>query len=195
MNRNIIFIIVLIFFLGLGASWVINKANSSHQLPTIKLVPEFAFINQDGDTFTEKRLLDKITVLDFMFTNCPGPCPMMTHNMAGLYNDFAGVSEVQFISVTVDPDNDSQETLKNYASLNGVNDQRWNFLFSGIDSIKKLKRDGFMLFADDLPRGHAIKFVLIDAEGNIRQYYDGTDKASMKILRKDITLLVKKMRT
>tara|TARA_B100000497_G_C7610006_1_gene366342 strand:- start:452 stop:1039 length:588 start_codon:yes stop_codon:yes gene_type:complete len=195
MNRNIIFIIVLIFFLGLGASWVINKANSSHQLPTIKSVPEFAFINQDGDPFTEKRLLDKITVLDFMFTNCPGPCPMMTHNMAGLYNDFAGVSEVQFISVTVDPDNDSQETLKNYASLNGVNDQRWNFLFSGIDSIKKLKRDGFMLFADDLPRGHAIKFVLIDAGGNIRQYYDGTDKASMKILRKDITLLVKKMRT
>ena len=195
MNKNIIFIIVLIFFLGLGASWVINKANSSHQLPIIKLVPEFAFINQDGDTFTEKRLLDKITVLDFMFTNCPGPCPMMTHNMAGLYNDFAGVSEVQFISVTVDPDNDSQETLKNYASLNGVNDQRWNFLFSGIDSIKKLKRDGFMLFADDLPRGHAIKFVLIDAGGNIRQYYDGTDKASMKILRKDITLLVKKMRT
>jgi protein SCO1/2 len=195
MNRNIIFIIVLIFFLGLGASWVINKANSSHQLPIIKLVPEFAFINQDGDTFTEKRLLDKITVLDFMFTNCPGPCPMMTHNMAGLYNDFTGVSEVQFISVTVDPDNDSQETLKNYASLNGVNDQRWNFLFSGIDSIKKLKRDGFMLFADDLPRGHAIKFVLIDAGGNIRQYYDGTDKASMKILRKDITLLVKKMRT
>ena len=195
MNRNIIFIIVLIFFLGLGASWVINKANSSHQLPIIKLVPEFAFINQDGDTFTEKRLLDKITVLDFIFTNCPGPCPMMTHNMAGLYNDFAGVSEVQFISVTVDPDNDSQETLKNYASLNGVNDQRWNFLFSGIDSIKKLKRDGFMLFADDLPRGHAIKFVLIDAGGNIRQYYDGTDKASMKILRKDITLLVKKMRT
>ena len=195
MNRNIIFIIVLIFFLGLGASWVINKANSSHQLPTIKSVPEFAFINQDGDPFTEKRLLDKITVLDFMFTNCPGPCPMMTHNMAGLYNDFVGVSEVQFISVTVDPDNDSQETLKNYASLNGVNDQRWNFLFSGIDSIKKLKRDGFMLFADDLPRGHAIKFVLIDAGGNIRQYYDGTDKASMKILRKDITLLVKKMRT
>jgi len=195
MNRNIIFIIVLIFFLGLGASWVINKANSSHQLPIIKLVPEFALINQDGDAFTEKRLLDKITVLDFMFTNCPGPCPMMTHNMAGLYNDFAGVSEIQFISVTVDPDNDSQETLKNYASLNGVNDQRWNFLFSGIDSIKKLKRDGFMLFADDLPIGHAIKFVLIDAEGNIRQYYDGTDKASMKILRKDITLLVKKMRT
>lgn len=195
MNRNIIFIVVSVFLLGLGASWVINKAGSSHHLPTIKLVPEFSFKNQDGDLFTEKRLLDKITVLDFMFTNCPGPCPMMTHNMAGLYNDFAGVSEVQFVSVTVDPDNDSQKTLKEYASLNGVNDQRWNFLFSGIDSIKRLKRDGFMLFADDLPRGHAIKFVLIDSGGNIRQYYDGTDKASMKILRKDVTVLVKKMRS
>lgn len=179
----------------MGASWVINKAESSHHLPTIKLVPEFAFKNQEGDLFTEKRLLDKITVLDFMFTNCPGPCPMMTHNMSGLYNDFEGVSEVQFVSVTVDPENDSQTTLKEYASLNGVHDQRWNFLFSDIDSIKKLKRDGFMLFADDLPRGHAIKFVLIDSGGNIRQYYDGTDEASMKILRKDVTLLVKKMRS
>ena len=195
MNRNIIFIAFLVFLLGAGASWVINKANSSHHLPIIKLVPEFAFKNQDGDPFTEKRLLDKITILDFIFTNCPGPCPMMTHNMAGLYNDFSGVSEVQFISVTVDPDNDSQETLKEYARLNGVNDQRWNFLFSSIDSIKKLKRDGFMLFADDLPRGHAIKFVLIDAKGNIRQYYDGTDKASIKILRKDVTALVKKIRS
>tara|TARA_B110000003_G_scaffold87355_1_gene89475 strand:- start:1640 stop:2227 length:588 start_codon:yes stop_codon:yes gene_type:complete len=195
MNKNIIVIVTLVFLLGLGASWVINKAESSHHLPTIKLVPEFAFKNQEGDLFTEKRLLDKITVLDFMFTNCPGPCPMMTHNMSGLYNDFEGVSEVQFVSVTVDPDNDSQTTLKEYASLNGVHDQRWNFLFSDIDSIKKLKRDGFMLFADDLPRGHAIKFVLIDSGGNIRQYYDGTDEASMKILRKDVTLLVKKMRS
>ena len=195
MSRNIILIIFLVFLLGAGASWVINKANSSHHLPIIKLVPEFAFKNQDGDLFTEKRLLDKITILDFIFTNCPGPCPMMTHNMAGLYNDFSGVSEVQFISITVDPDNDSQETLKEYARLNGVNDQRWNFLFSSVDSIKKLKRDGFMLFADDLPRGHAIKFVLIDAGGNIRKYYDGTDKASIKILRKDVTALVKKIRS
>ena len=195
MNRNITFIAALVFLLGIGASWVINKANSSYHLPIIKLVPEFAFKNQDGDPYTEKRLLDKITILDFIFTNCPGPCPMMTHNMAGLYNDFVGVPEVQFVSVTVDPNNDSQETLKEYARLNGVNDQRWNFLFSGIDSIKKLKRDGFMLFADDLPRGHAIKFVLIDAGGNIRQYYDGTDKASIKILRKDVTVLVKKIRS
>ena len=52
-----------------------------------------------------------------------------------------------------------------------------------------------MLFADNLPEGHAIKFVLIDHEGTIRKYYDGTDNSSQEILKRDIAQLVKGMRT
>ena len=58
-----------------------------------------------------------------------------------------------------------------------------------------LKQDGFMLFADELPQGHAIKFILIDEKGNIRKYFDGTDDASIAILKKDITQLVKQIRS
>lgn len=50
-----------------------------------------------------------------------------------------------------------------------------------------------MLYADELPRGHAVKFVLIDRDGRIRKYYDGTDKASMAVLRKDLNHLVKEI--
>lgn len=195
MNKKIALVISFIFFLGIGANWIINKANSSHHIPTIKPVPEFSFIDQNGKTFSEKNLNGKITVLDFIFTTCPGPCPMMTNNMFTLYQDFEKVPEVQFVSVTVDPDNDTQNILNEYASLNGVNDNRWKFLFSDINAIKKLKRDGFMLFADELPLGHAIKFVLIDDEGNIRKYFDGTDRASISILREDIARLVKTIKT
>ena len=48
-----------------------------------------------------------------------------------------------------------------------------------------------MLFADELPQGHAIKFILIDENGNIRKYFDGTDEGSLTILKKDISNLVK----
>ena len=59
----------------------------------------------------------------------------------------------------------------------------------------RVKKNGFMLYADDLPQGHAIKFVLIDHKGNIRKYYDGTDEASQEVLRKDIAKLVREFRS
>ena len=177
--------------MGMGASWVIEKANASHEIPIIKKVPNFNFTNQNGELFSNNQLKNKITVLDFFFTNCPGPCPIMTYNMKTLYNDFSSTDAVQFVSITVDPINDSIEVLKNYAEINGVNDQRWQFLTSELSKIKLLKQGGFMLFADDLPQGHAIKFILIDEDGNIRKYFDGTDEASLAILKKDISNLVK----
>ena len=195
MNRTIYFIVGAVILLGAGASWVIQKANSSYDNPILKPVPEFSFINQDGDPFTEKDLNDKITVLDFIFTSCAGPCPIMTDNMTGLYQNFSQVEEVQFVSITVDPDVDTQDILKQYAKINGVNDARWQFITSNIEAIKDLKKNGFMLYAEELPRGHAIKFVLIDQNGQIRKYFDGTEEASMAVLRKDITNLVKKFKS
>ncbi len=195
MNRMIYFIMGAVILLGAGASWVIQKANSSYDIPILKPVPVFSFINQDGDPFTEKDLYDKITVLDFIFTSCPGPCPIMTQNMTGLYQDFDQVEEVQFVSITVDPDVDTQEILKQYAKINGVKDDRWQFITSSIEAIKDLKKNGFMLYAEELPRGHAIKFVLIDQNGQIRKYFDGTEEASMAVLRKDITNLVKEFKS
>ena len=195
MNRTIYFIVGAVILLGAGASWVIQKADSSHDIPILKPVPEFSFINQDGNPFTEKDLNDKITILDFIFTSCAGPCPIMTHNMTGLYRSFSQVEEVQFVSITVDPDVDTQDILKQYAKINGVNDGRWQFITSNIEAIKDLKKNGFMLYAEELPRGHAIKFVLIDQNGQIRKYFDGTEDASMAVLMKDITNLVKEFKS
>ena len=118
----------------------------------------------------------------------------MTYNMRSLYDDFSNSEEVQFVSITVDPKNDNIEVLKNYAKINGITDERWQLLTSDLSNIKLLKREGFMLFADELPQGHAIKFILIDDNQNIRKYFDGTDEASLTILKKDITNLVRELK-
>ena len=195
MNRLYFFILIFIIMIGLGANWVIKTANKSHDIPIIKQIPDFALLNQDGKAFTQDDFKDKITVLDFFFTNCAGPCPIMTYNMKSLYNDFSKADDVQFVSITVDPQNDDKKILKEYAEINGVKDQRWQFLTADLNTIKSLKSNGFMLFADQLPQGHAIKFVLIDEQGNIRKYFDGTDDASMLILKKDISELVRNLRS
>lgn len=194
MNKSYLYIFLCILLMGIGASWVINTANESHDIPIIKKVPNFNFINQNGESFSDNHLKGKITVLDFFFTNCPGPCPIMTYNMKSLYDDFSNSEEVQFVSITVDPKNDNIEVLKNYAKINGITDERWQLLTSDLSNIKSLKREGFMLFADELPQGHAIKFILIDDNQNIRKYFDGTDEASLTILKKDITNLVRELK-
>ena len=195
MNRILYIIIPGILLLGFGANWVIQKADRSHDIPVIKQVPDFTFYDQEGQLFNKKRLVNKITVLDFMFTSCTGPCPLMTSNMATLYQEFRNVMEVQFVSITVDPLIDSESKLKEYADFVGVDDDRWQFIRSDIESTKDLKQNGFMLYSGELPQGHAIKFILIDEEGNIRKYFDGTDEASQAVLRKDITNLVKELRS
>jgi len=194
MNKSYLYIFLCVLLMGIGASWVIDTANESHDIPIIKKVPNFNFINQNGEFFSDNHLKGKITVLDFFFTNCPGPCPIMTYNMKSLYDDFSNSKEVQFVSITVDPKNDNIEVLKNYAKINGITDERWQLLTSDLSNIRSLKREGFMLFADELPQGHAIKFILIDDNQNIRKYFDGTDEASLTILKKDITNLVRELK-
>ena len=195
MSKMFYYFLIIMIVLGFGANWVIKKANTSYDIPLLKPVPEFSFTNHRGGTFSNQDFRQRITILDFIFTSCMGPCPLMTMNMSNLYKDFDEVPEVQFVSITVDPLIDTQEKLNEYAELIGVDDDRWQFLWSDINSIKDLKKNGFMLFADDLPQGHAIKFILIDHEGNIRKYFDGTDEASQDFLRKDITKLVRDLRS
>ena len=195
MNKILYIIVPGILFLAFGANWVIQKADRSHDIPIIKEVPHFIFHDQAGRLFSNERLANKITVLDFMFTSCTGPCPLMTSNMTDLYQEFRNVKEVQFVSVTVDPLIDSESKLKEYADFVGVDDDRWQFIRSDLESTKDLKQNGFMLYAGELPQGHAIKFVLIDQDGNIRKYFDGTDEASLAVLRNDITNLVKELRS
>ena len=193
MNKFIYIILVVLTSMGFFANWVINKAQSSIDIPVIKEVPSFSFTNQNGEKFSNNNFRDKVTILNFIFTSCTGPCPLMTSNMQKLYSNFKGTNEVQFVSVTVDPEVDTQERLKLEAEMIGVDNNQWQFLRSDLDEVKKLKRDGFMLFADNLPNGHSIKSILIDNVGNIRKYYDGTDIGSQEILKKDIVYLLDNM--
>lgn len=189
----IITLLTIISFLGISATWVISKANDSVQAlpPVIKKVPDFQMISHLGNPFNQENLKNKITILDFIFTSCPGPCPIMSTNMRTLYKQYKLHPALQFISISVDPEYDTQEVLKLYADANGVNDARWKFLRANMKNIKNLSTEGFMFMSDNLPAGHSVKFVLIDEDGNIRQYYNGTDDGSISILRTHINSFLK----
>ncbi|RYY37653.1 MAG: SCO family protein, partial [Sphingobacteriaceae bacterium] len=55
---------------------VINTVNGQQVTDTVyHTIPAFSFVNQYGDSVTEKSLEGKIYVADFFFTSCPSICP------------------------------------------------------------------------------------------------------------------------
>lgn len=177
----------------IGATWVVKQASKAQlsSIPVLNKVPSFVATSHLGKPFTENDLLAKITIVDFMFTQCTGPCPIMSSNMKNLYDQYLNVDQVQFVSITVDPTNDNIETLAAYADVHQVTDHRWQFLRADSPKVEELSQNGFKLYAKELPVGHTIKFVLVDDKGYIRQYYDGLEEASIAILRTHINELVK----
>ena len=181
----------IVLTLGIAATFVILKSRGSlGELPVLAAVPKFELAERNGTFFGSQELHGKVSVVDFIFTNCQGPCPIMADNMSELYRAFAGSNKVQFVSISVDPARDSLTVLQEYALRQGVTDTRWVFLRGDLDTIKWLSESGFMLAADELPAMHSIKFVLVDDKGQIRGYYSGTDNASVNILKTHINELV-----
>ena len=109
------------------------------------------------------------------------------------YRRFAHSDKVQLVSITVDPDVDSLPRLREYASAHGVTDNRWTFLRGEMAQVIDLCERGFKV-SGDLPGMHSTKFVLVDAAGKIRGYYDYDDQAALDKLEQDVAQLVSELR-
>ena len=125
--------------------------------------------------------------------------------MAQLQANFAETAAVRLVSITVDPERDTQAVLSRYADRFGADPGRWLFLTGEKESIYRLVRDGFRLpvvdplltspFAPASHGGgkdpaHATRFVLVDRRGRIRGYYDSTEAEALHRLRKHVQTLL-----
>ena len=183
--------VILIAVLGIiFAGKFLYKDSVKQELPYFSTVPEFQFVTQDSLPFGLENMHGKVNVVDFMFTRCKGPCPIMVNMMGDLYSHFENQKMVQFVSVSVDPEYDTLLALQAYADKNGVDDDRWVFLSAPMPDIVKLCEQGFKLAADDLPGAHSTKFILVDSDGKIRGYYSGIDKEDIVKLQHDIESLL-----
>ncbi|MDO8757489.1 MAG: SCO family protein [Elusimicrobiota bacterium] len=156
-------------------------------------LPDFSLtaVTIDGTSpFTLETLRGRAWIADFVYTRCSGPCPMLTANMAGLQNRLP--KRIGLLSFTVDPDHDEAEVLNLYARKFNADPQRWFFLTGEKTQLIRLVRDGFLLpvveNAAAVPGerfAHSTKFVLIDAQGRVRGWYDGDDAAALDRIEVD----------
>lgn len=189
--RWFFFLALAMVALGLGAFYVINKAEVSRaQLPVYGEVIDFSLTAHNGAAFSLADMHGKISIVDFIFTSCPMACPRMSTEMSELYHQFADASDVQFVSISVDPENDTLERLQQYAGGYGVTDNRWVFLRGPIEDVAVLSEKGFSLGAE-FPMNHSTKFVMVDPDGKIRGYYDSFEADEMAQLKTHLQQLLK----
>lgn len=142
-----------------------------------KKVADFSFTNQNGETITNANYDGKVYLVEFFFTTCPTICPRMSRNLVDIQSHFEGLDNFGIASFTINPETDTPEVLKEYATKYGITNPNWNFLTGDQDAIYDLANVGFNLYAaqiDGAPGGfeHSGNFALIDQEGFIRSRKD-----------------------
>lgn len=158
-------------------------------------VPNFQLTNQDGKAFGSAQLTGEIWIADFIYTTCPGPCPMISSRMSELQKPLEN-TDVHLISFSVDPGKDTPEVLRGYAERLQAQPGRWDFLTGPQSSIYKLSRDGFKLGVSDgrdekgIPV-HSTRMILVDRHGEIRGYYDATEPDAVTKLLADTNHLLR----
>lgn len=163
-------------------------------------VPSFTLTDQDSASLSDTQLAGRVWLADFMFTRCGSLCPMLTRRMQETVSALAGREGWTMVSFSVDPEYDTPTVLAAYARDHGVDTSRWSFLTGPKETVRDLSVRGFHLAVDDAPTGggdpilHSQSIVLVDAEGEIRGYYDALDADEMARLPRDTIRLLKEAR-
>ncbi len=159
-------------------------------------IGDFSFLNQLGDTITKESVTGKIFVTDFFFTSCGGICPKMTTQLQRVQREFSDDPNFLILSHTVNPSRDTVATMFKYAERFEANAEKWWFLTGEKKELYLMARKSYLIVPDEADPNfehggesdflHTENFALIDPEGRIRGFYNGTDPNEIDELFRDV---------
>lgn len=192
-NRSQLGLLIVTCVLFLQACWG-GQIKNAVEWP----IEHFEYTDHNGKPFSLADLEGKVWVATFIFTNCKTVCPPMTANMARLQRMVAqeGLEQVEFVAFSVDPEVDTPEALREYATRYTDNTENWHFLTGYVqEHIEQFARDNFKAIVhkpeNDDQVIHGTDFYLVNQEGVIVKYYSGLDVPYEEIIG-DIKILLKR---
>src|SRR5258705_8518871 len=199
--RAALALVPVILALGVNASammvrWAQNDKQDSQQqaLPKIAPAPGFALTSQDRTQVALEDFRGKVVALTFIYTWCTDTCPVLTPMMSfvqdRLGNDFG--PRIAFVSVTVDPERDTPEALKEYAQAFGADLKGWTFLTGAPTVIRDLTRHYGVLASKNASGDvdHSFLTSIIDQRGILRVQYLGV-RFDPEEFRRDLLSLLR----
>lgn len=194
----------LFILMSVGSLLLLRKqlgGSRAASLPDYGEAPDFQLTERSGKPFAKADLNGSVWIADFIFTRCPGLCPLLSTRMATLQqklNETTG-RPVRLVSFSVDPEWDTPERLREYATRYQAHPDQWLFLTGSLPTMTDLVTKGFRLSLAPLPPEeqttnrepivHSDRLVLVDAAGKIRGYYHGADEEEFPKLLFDVGVL------
>jgi protein SCO1/2 len=182
--------LALLAWPGLGLA---HDAPHDARLPVVGPAPGFTLTSQDSQSVSLGDFRGKAVAVTFIFASCTDTCPMLTDKMARVQDKLGTLfgEKIVFVSITVDPERDSPQVLKQYAESFGANPDGWYFLTGEPAAIRDvLSRYG--VYAKKSPSGdidHTFLTSLIDSKGILRVQYLGV-RFDLEDFRSDLLGLV-----
>jgi protein SCO1 len=183
--RILLWCAVALAALALFAASRLNQTERTEK-GALGQVPAFSLLDQRGRTVSDRDLLGKPWVANFVFTRCASVCPLLTAKFKAFQAKVGAEPDVRYVSISVDPEHDVPEVLGRYADKFGADPARWLFLTGPLASIEATVVDGFKIHMGEpkpdqndpslIDIMHGEHFVLIDATGVIRGYYRSEPK-------------------
>ena len=189
----VVLTLVFLYFVFAGTDDWKTKA------PVLSYVKPFTFKTQEGEPFSEKDMLGKVSVVEYFFTTCKGICPRLNANMRTVYDVFKSNPQFQVVAHTCDPDRDSVQRLKLYADSMKLDSRNWILLTGRKDSLYQAARTSYLL---DDPKNNVVRiedqfihtqfFAVVDKTGQVRgQIFDGLKKEDLIKLKDEVAALLK----
>jgi protein SCO1/2 len=165
----------------------VRSAPRGAAAPGDDAAPDFALIDQDGRAIELAGLRGKRVLIDFVFTNCDGPCPILTAKHVQLQRSLDSElrARTHFVSISLDPERDTPAVLRAYATARGADLSNWSFLTGPPGEVGAVVASYGVgsTRAGDGEIEHMTAAFLVDPEGRIAERYLGLDHEPESMLR------------
>jgi protein SCO1/2 len=171
----------------------LHDAPHVQRLPAIGPAPDFTLTSQNGVPVSLREFRGKVVAVAFIFASCTDICPMLTDNMARVKDKMGSAfgSDIAFVSITVDPERDTPEVLKQYAENFNADVKGWSFLTGDPAVVHEVGRK-YGVIAKTAANGevdHTLLTSLVDPNGILRVQYLGV-RFDLEEFRDDLVSLL-----
>ena len=170
-----------------------HEVGGDKPLPVIGPAPQFTLTSQNRKPVALAELRGRVVAVTFIYTGCPDICPLLTQKMVDVQDELGADfgAKVAFVSISLDPEHDTPEVLKDYAEFWGAKPEGWSFLTGSPEAVRDVTRHYGVFFArkEDGSVDHTQLTTLIDGDGQMRVQYLGA-RFDPEEFRQDLLSLV-----
>ncbi|MGB0886715.1 MAG: SCO family protein [Vicingaceae bacterium] len=145
---------------------------------------------QNNETIELTDLKGDVLVMVMIYTTCKAACPRLVADMRSIHQK-VGDSNVKYVMVSIDPENDTPKRLKEFAIENQMDNDQWIFLQGTVDDVREFSNVLAVKYKQISPIdfSHSNIISVFDKEGVLQHQQEGLNVDNVATVEQIIGLV------